>query len=224
MKKILFLSFISIFITGCSGPGNEAKVKPSTSPSRTEKAAPIAEFLTQGIPEKIVKKGTEASGKLLMTLKTQLMAAMQQNGLQGALSFCSANARKLTDDVNLSYLGTLSIKRTSLKYRNPLDKPDQFEETALHLMQKMIAGGGTTSDHLIQKITENGNVKYRYYKPLLISSTCLGCHGDEKKMKPEILRFIRKTYPAGTATGYVKGQLRGVIRVEMNAPTEKPGI
>ncbi|MCK5880053.1 MAG: DUF3365 domain-containing protein, partial [Holophagae bacterium] len=184
----------------------------------------VAEFITQDVPQAVVQKGAEASGKLLETLNTQLVAAIQENGMESALNFCSTSAQKLTEEVNISYLGTLSIKRTSLKFRNPMDKPDKFEEMALRLLQKAMAGAGTPPEHLIQKITQNGNIKYRYYKPLLVGTPCLGCHGDEKKMRPELLEKIRKTYPNGTATGYRKGDLRGMVRVEMEAPSATPDI
>ena len=223
MKKIIVLSLVLIFMIACGGSGNKAEVKKKASPEVVKSSA-VAEFVTQEVPQEVVQKGAEASDKLMKTLRTQLMAAIQEHGIRGALDFCSANAQKLTEEINISYQGTLNIKRTSMKFRNPMDKPDEFEEMAFRLLQKAIAGSGTPPEHLIQKITRNGNIKYRYYKPLAVDTPCLGCHGNEKQMKPELLEKIRKTYPNGTATGYTKGDLRGVVRVEMEAPATTSDI
>ncbi len=214
MKKLFILSLILIVLTACGKQKKTEIKKPNHSKQKVHKTAV---FITDGIPQQVIVKGSEASAKLQNTLKTQLIAVMQEQGLKGAVGFCSSKAQKLTEDVNLYYQGILNIKRTSLKFRNPADKPDQFEKQALLLLQKNMAVNGTPPDHLVQKISGNEQTRYRYYKPLLISSTCLSCHGNEQKMKPEIFKIIRKNYPGGTATGYGKNQLRGVIRVEMDA-------
>ncbi|NOZ13486.1 MAG: DUF3365 domain-containing protein [Acidobacteria bacterium] len=214
MKKLFILSLILVVLTACGRQGKTINQKQN---HQNRKSHETAVFITDGIPQKVIIKGSEACTRLQNTLKTQLIAAMQEQGLKGAVDFCSSEALKLTEDVNLYYQGILNIKRTSLKFRNPANKPDKFEKQALLLLRKNMAASGTPPDHLVQKISGNGQIKYRYYKPLLIRSTCLGCHGNEKKIKPEILKMIKEKYPEGTATGYVKGQLRGVIRVEMNA-------
>ena len=216
MKKSVILAFIFMLMFGCGGSAEKA--------TTIQKPAATAEFITEGVPQEVIQKGNEAANKLQTALKTQLVAAIQENGLKGALDFCSENAQKLTNEVNLSYQGTVSIKRTTLRFRNEQNKPDKFEESALQRIQKSMADGGTPPDSLVQKITQNGNVKYRYYKPLLVGVSCLGCHGDEKKMKPEVLENIRRTYPNGTATGYKKGDLRGVVRVEMQTTTSTSDI
>jgi len=216
MKKSVILPFIFMIMFGCGGSAEKATTIQKPAPAAPKPTA-TAEFITEGVPPEVIQKGNEAANKLQSTLKTQLVAAIRGKGLKGALDFCSENAQKLTNEVNLSYQGTVSIKRTTLRFRNEQDKPDKFEESALQLIQKSMADGGTPPDQLVQKISENGDTKYRYYKPLLIGTACLACHGDEKKMKPEILKEIRKLYPNGTATGYSKGQLRGVVRVEMQA-------
>ncbi len=223
MKKSVILPFIFMIMFGCGGNAEKATTIQKPAPAAPKSTA-TAEFITEGFPPEVIQKGNEAANKLQGTLKTQLVAAIQENGLEGAMGFCSGSAQKLTDEVNLSYQGTLNIKRTSLRFRNPQNKPDKFEDSALKLMLKSVAGNGTPPDHLIQKLSVKGETKYRYYKPLIVGTTCLGCHGDEKKIKPEVLEKIRELYPAGTATGYSKGQLRGAVRVEMKAPVSSPDI
>ncbi len=214
MKKLITLPLILIFMLGCNGNQKNQTIRGKTL-VKTGSNTVTAAFLTKNIPPEIIQQGEQASSKLISILKTKLKSAIQQDGIKEAVRFCSDSAQQLTNELNVQLQGKLSIKRISLNYRNPLNKPDPFEERALHLMQKSVAGNGTPPDYLIQRIQSGKTVKYRYYQPLTVGTACLACHGNEKKIKPDILSFIRKRYPNGNATGYQKGDLRGAIRVEM---------
>jgi len=96
------------------------------------------------------------------------------------------------------------LRQVSSKYRNPKNKPDNFEEKALAEFEKdkeLFEYKG------IDKIS--GQRMLRYLIPLHIEEACLKCH-SAKETIPEI---IQKDYPEDRATDYRFGDLRGAISV-----------
>lgn len=99
----------------------------------------------------------------------------------------------------------LSFRQTSLKYRNPVNKPDTYETEVL----KMLDSGELPADQLYtQRVTEDdGTIYLRMYKPLIISQSCMLCHGEPDTIPP----LITELYEEDLATGYKIGDIRGVI-------------
>ena len=102
------------------------------------------------------------------------------------------------------------IKQTSLKYRNPLNKPNKDERRILEIFEKK---------HLpeyweIGK-NEKGEEVIRYAKPLIIKKACLKCHGVPGKDVPEKLyKALVKDY-GKVAFNYKIGDIRGMVSVEV---------
>ncbi len=96
------------------------------------------------------------------------------------------------------------LRQVSSKYRNPKNKPDNFEEKALREFKK----DKNLSEYKgIDKI--EGKRVLRYLIPLYIEEACLKCH-SAKETVPE---FIKEDYPEDKATDYTYGDLRGAISV-----------
>ena len=57
----------------------------------------------------------------------------------------------------------------------------------------------------------------RYYRPLVISETCLKCHGEREQMSDQLRGLLDQHYPRDKAHGYQLGELRGLIRIERKA-------
>lgn len=165
----------------------------------------------------IRQNGEEAAIKLLKTLKTELMQAMQSGGPEQAIDVCSKKAMVLTSQIE-NQTG-YKIKRTTFKYRNPLNKPDKYEEDALRYFEEAISKDGKMPAYYIQTVKEDGVITYRYYKPLKVEGLCLTCHGDKNLMDKKLLSKLEKLYPQDKATGYKEGDFRGVVRVSI--PAEK---
>jgi len=102
------------------------------------------------------------------------------------------------------------IKQTSLKYRNPLNKPNKYEKRILKILE---------TRHLPEyyEIGENtkGEKVIRYAKPLIIKKACLKCHGvPNKDVPPKLYNALVKDY--GTvAFNYKLGDIRGMVSVEV---------
>jgi hypothetical protein len=109
----------------------------------------------------------------------------------------------------------IEIKRTSLRFRNPKNAPDQYEREALKYFQTIYLKTGKVSEALIQKINKNSSTHFRFYKPLTMKSLCLNCHGRSENIAPNITYQIKKLYPEDYAQGYQVDDFRGLVRVSI---------
>ena len=158
----------------------------------------------------VVQSGKKASAALLKTLGGNLKKHMKAEGPVGAATFCSTNAFPLTDKVSGDFGKNITLKRISLKPRNPANRPDVREETILTSLHSLKEHNVFLPEYLVEQVDKE---TYKFYKPLLINKgVCLKCHGDISKI-PELETFIVKTYPEDKATGYMMGDLRGAIVV-----------
>jgi hypothetical protein len=175
----------------------------------------------EGLPEVTPEEGARvaqvaepAAGELLRTLVDRLTAAMDEGGAPHAVEFCSIEAMPLTRLVEAGLEGDLGLKRTSFRYRNQENAPDEAEELALRYFEDAILGGRELPVHYVQRVSED---ELRYYKPLFVGEFCLQCHGDPEAMDPEVRARLEANYPGDLATGYEAGDFRGVIRVTVPA-------
>lgn len=160
------------------------------------------------VDDKTAAKGGEVSAALLQKLGGEVKAKMQSDGPVGTLRFCSQNALVLTDTV-AQETGT-SIKRVSLKNRNPVNAAEKEEQSLLKKWGKIVQNGQSLPDYELKKISKNQSV---YYKPILINNeACLKCHGEIQADTP-LGKAIAATYPEDKATGYKMGDLRGMIAI-----------
>jgi hypothetical protein len=157
----------------------------------------------------VVKTGQQSTKLLLKTLGKNMKKNMKAGGPMKALDFCSQEAYNLTDKVNKELNKGVSIKRISMKYRNPANKPSADEMAVLKALKTLKSANVILPKHIVEKVNAT---TYKFYKPLVINKqVCLKCHGDvqNKKLKAE----IEKRYPNDKATHYKMGDLRGAVVV-----------
>jgi len=111
------------------------------------------------------------------------------------------------------------IKQTSLKYRNPLNKPNAEERRILKIFEEK---------HLPEywEIGKNskGQKVIRYAKPLTIKKGCLKCHGiPNKQVPPKLYKALVKDY-GNVAFNYKVGDIRGMVSVEIPMSQAKKTI
>ena len=158
----------------------------------------------------VVETGKKASAALLKTLGGNLKKHLKAEGPVGAAQFCSTNAFPLTDKVGNEQGDDVTVKRISLKPRNPANRPDAREEVILKSLNSLKESNVVLPEYLVERVNKE---TYKFYKPLLINKdVCLKCHGDTGAI-PKLDAFIAKTYPEDKATGYAMGDLRGAIVV-----------
>ena len=161
--------------------------------------------------ESVIATGQNAASQLLKTLGGNLKKEMQANGPVAAAKFCSENAFPLTGSVSDSFGEGVSVKRVSLKERNPANRPESDEKAVLEALQTLKEHNVELPGYLVER---SGADTYKFYKPLSINKeVCLKCHGE---MKPGALAdYLKSMYPSDKATGYRMGDLRGAIVVEI---------
>lgn len=158
--------------------------------------------------EQAIAKGNEASSLLVQRLGGELKIQMQTNGPLGALNFCSQNALPLTEQVAKET--KTSIKRISLKNRNPINTPTSQEIALLNQWEKLANNSQPLPPYELVKRSDSTMI---YYKPIVINNeACLKCHGN---VEGDLAKAIKTAYPEDKATGYKMGDLRGIIAVEM---------
>lgn len=169
-----------------------------------------ASLFGEQTPASVIDTGQKISSELLKKLSSKLQNEIRVNGLLSAVNFCHSNALVLTEEINLKQVEGLSVKRISLKERNPANIPSPDEAKVLESMQALL-----DKKELPEYIIEEGPKGYTYYKPLVIKKeACLKCHGDISK-NPELSQFLKEHYPEDKATGYKMGDLRGAVVVEI---------
>lgn len=159
----------------------------------------------------VIETGKKSSMDMIKKLGGKLKHHLKTEGPLGAVKFCSENAYPMTDKLSEELGANVSIKRISLRYRNPGNKPSTAQEQAiLESLQTLKANNAMLPEYIVEQVDAD---TYNYYKPLTINhDVCLKCHGDVSK-NPELAAFLKAHYPDDQATGHKPNDLRGAIVV-----------
>jgi len=103
------------------------------------------------------------------------------------------------------------IKQTSLKYRNPSNRPNIIEKKIL----KKFETNKKLKEYFEIAKDSNGKQVIRYAKPLIIKKGCLKCHGVPYKDVPKHLYDALVKDYGKTAFNYKVGDIRGMVSVEI---------
>ncbi len=149
--------------------------------------------------------GTELSGTLTKKMKS--------GGLVEAVEFCNSAALPLTQQMSDTH--GAAIKRTSLKIRNPLNKPSENEVAILKEFQANL-DRGISLDPIVRL---DQNRIPNYYAPIFVEKKCLICHGRlDQELSRAADSIIKSRYPNDLATGFKEGDLRGVWSISFSKP------
>lgn len=147
--------------------------------------------------------------KLLATL-TQ---AMDKSGPEGAIAVCRDEAPKLARAASEQTGWT--IRRVSLRERNPKAVPDAWERAALEDFDRRAAAGESPATlEKAEVVVENGQKMQRYMRALPTQALCLSCHGPAASLSPAVTAQLHALYPADKAVGYRVGEIRGAMTIK----------
>lgn len=149
----------------------------------------------------LLDNGKEIASATFLALSTELQNAMKSGGLDHALSYCNENAIQITDSLSSKY--NVDIKRTSLKFRNPNNRPSPTEKRILHQLENKKNSG----KDMMPQVISDGNSK-TYFAPIIVQDMCLKCHGHQDEI--DNYAVIKELYPNDLAIGYKQGDLRGM--------------
>lgn len=185
-------------VAGCADPETES----SAAPSEAE-------------VQRVTETGKKAATALMQQLGGQLKGAIQNGGPVEAVEVCQVAALPLTAAAGAEFEG-VSIRRTTLKPRNPANAPDALDRSVLERL-------ASQAQDQAEPIVEWTDEMARYYQPLYLQALCLNCHGDPASFSEDLVNVLAKSYPEDQATGYEVGDLRGVIRVDVTrSPRNAP--
>lgn len=155
-----------------------------------------------------LKKGKQVAKATFKTLSENLQKAMKKGGVPNALEYCNLAAMPLVD--SLSKVHDAEIRRTSLKVRNPKNKPTPQELEQLQAYEKQSLAG----EKLNAVVKEIDPHTVAFYAPISIMPLCEKCHGEVgNALLEKDYEVVQKLYPEDKAIGYVSGDLRGIWSV-----------
>ena len=154
--------------------------------------------------KKIIEKGKELTALTFSKLSTVLKSKMKQGGVHEAISYCNISAFSLVDSI--SKANNVTIKRVSLKYRNPSNQPDSLETVVIKNYQNAIE-----NKLEVKPMVYSDGSSDLYFAPILTKGMCLSCHGTPgKHISDADYAFIKEKYPNDKAINYKAEELRGI--------------
>ena len=158
-------------------------------------------------------RGREASKALAGTLLAQLTAALEAGGPVEAVRVCRTIAHPITEGGSDAAAG-IRVRRTAPRVRNPENAPDATDREVLDRLRELRESGKPFPEEVV---TRDGD-GFRYYKPLPTKPLCLQCHGERESFDGALVERLTELYPEDKAFGFAEGDLRGVIRVDIQPP------
>lgn len=155
-----------------------------------------------------ITQGKEIIYGTIDVLTHELKQAMRRGGVKEAVPYCNTQAISLTEKMAKKYHA--EVRRTSLKNRNPQNKPNA-QETAIiaQYEQEMTMG-----KKLQPKLTKLADGRTMFNAPILTRAVCLNCHGVVgQQVSKSNYQIIQSLYPQDKATGYKVAELRGIWSV-----------
>ncbi|GAM11284.1 sensor protein kinase WalK [Geobacter sp. OR-1] len=97
-----------------------------------------------------------------------------------------------------------TLRQTSLRYRNPGNRPDPYETAILEQFNK-----NKSAEH-VEVVRVDGREILRYLVPMIADQSCLECHGTYESA-PD---YVQKRFPKGHFSyNYQVGEVIGAISV-----------
>lgn len=182
-------------------------------------ASSIEAARTQKAPEQIKAEMEQAASSFMGELRSVLLRQMQQGALE-AVAVCSDSAQLLTQSIGRRH--GVSIRRTSERYRNPMNEPTERDLAVLERFSRLLSGGAAAESlEEFDQVDRNGRRIWRLSKPIMVSSSvCLQCHGTDAEISPQIQEFLSVRYPGDRAQGYAVGDFRGIVVVSEITPED----
>lgn len=140
------------------------------------------------------------------SLRNTLLRTISESGPEEAVKFCNLNALNLTSSFASN---GIAISRVTDQPRNPENMLSDFDRVQFNKYKNLKEKGDS-----LTTLTLEANNEVHYYKPILIQTMCLTCHGrPEKEMNKQLAAVIDSLYPSDKAKGYKEGDLRGMWHV-----------
>lgn len=167
----------------------------------------VATAVSAGDLEDRAAEGRAITGQFGAELRAALQAAMAEGGPLAAIKVCNEDAPRLARAA--AERSGASVGRTSMKVRNPANRPDEHERAVLAVFAEEFQPGAEAPPLERIDVLEDGRV--RYMSAIVMQPPCLACHGEA--LASPVAEAIDALYPADQARGFQLGELRGAFTV-----------
>ncbi len=151
-------------------------------------------------------KGLSIVAAAFAALNGRLAAAIEKEGVPGAIGYCNLVALPLLDSLAEVH-GVSGIRRVSSKVRNPIDIPAGWEIAALNDYEKAEAEGRELKP-FAKRLDAN---TIAFAAPIRVLPNCMKCHGAVgQDIAGSDYEKILALYPRDQAVNYKEGELRGM--------------
>nr|BAL58270.1 cytochrome c family protein [uncultured Acidobacteriota bacterium] len=162
--------------------------------------------------ESALRQARQLADELLERVRRLLMMELEKGGYEGAVRVCSEIAQEIPREIE-ARTGA-SIRRVSLRYRNPKDIPDEYERRKLEEFEQQHRARALV-DESVEVVREDGRTYLRYMRPILVGPMCITCHGPKEAIPSSVRAILAERYPDDRATGYRSGDVRGAVSVKI---------
>jgi len=173
---------------------------------------PAAKGSSTEVPPEALEKARQAADALTGELIETLGHELGTGGPVEAVKVCAEMAPQIAASHSVE---GVTVRRVTLKVRNPQDTPDDYERGMLLDLEAKLADGALPKE-VAEVVSDDTGSRLRYMRPLVIKGTCLNCHGDVESMDPELRTVLEERYPDDQAVGYQEGDLRGAVSVTVD--------
>ncbi len=165
-------------------------------------------------PPPAIERARAAADAFTSALAKRLFAELATSGPTGAVNVCAEVAPAMA----AAHSGSgMTIRRVTLRTRNPADAPDAYERKQLESLEAAHREGNLPKE-ISEETAEDGRRVLRYLRPILVGEPCLKCHGPRESLDPAVRGILAERYPDDQAVGYAKGDLRGAVSVAVSNP------
>ncbi len=175
-------------------------------------AVPRAPQVARESPESVLRQARRLADELLEKVRQLLLSELEKGGYEGAVRVCSEIAQEIPREIE-KRTGA-SIRRVSLRYRNPQDAPDEYEREKLEQFDRQNRERALPEESA--EIVREGDREYlRYMRPILVGPMCITCHGPAEAIPSAVRAVLAEKYPEDRAMGYRSGDVRGAVSVKI---------
>jgi len=162
------------------------------------------------VSESDMARAAGALEPLKRELRKALIGALEEGGPERAIEVCQLRAPEIA---HLTSTGGALVGRTSHRLRNPENAPEAWMSVFL----EEYLGDPDDNEPRAARLASG---EIGYVEPIYMQRICMQCHGD--RIEPGVKARLRALYPEDEATGFEKGELRGIFWVKL--PPDDPGV
>lgn len=157
---------------------------------------------SSGLDAKRLTDSQNLVSQFQKTLQSKLSEAMAQGGAVEAIKICAKEAPYIAAELSKQH--GVFVQRVSDQTRNANNAPSDAQSEVL----AYFAANPGQNERIYQTLEDGSNL---FAQAITVQEPCLTCHG--KNIAPSVKKALQATYPNDAATGYKKGDLRGMFSV-----------